>query len=51
MDRIYCGDLTGLARPLSPLIRVYLASTYTDMTLEKGELVNHIYPLLKSYCK
>ena len=51
VDRIYCGDLTGLARPLSPLIRVYLASTYTDMTLEKGELVNHIYPLLKSYCK
>ena len=31
--------------------RVYIASTYTDMVLEKTELVNHIFPILKSYCK
>ena len=36
---------------MSPLIRIYLSSTYTDMTMEKGELVNHIFPLIKNYCK
>ena len=51
VDRIYCGDLTDLKHPVAPIIRVYIASTYTDMVLEKTELVNHIFPILKSYCK
>ena len=51
VDRIYCGDMRDLKLPMSPIIKVYIASTYTDMVLEKTELVNHIYPVLKSYCK
>ena len=51
VDRIYCGDMTNLSPPVAPIIRVYIASTYTDMMLEKTELVNHIFPRLKSYCK
>ena len=51
VDRIYCGDMRDLVHPMSPTIKVYIASTYTDMVLEKTELVNHIYPALKSYCK
>ena len=51
VDRIYCGDMTNLAHPVAPIVRVYIASTFTDMVLEKTELVNHIFPILKNYCK
>ena len=67
VDRIYCGDMTNLTRPIAPVIRLmitmilfgihlffvrlYVASTYTDMVLEKTELANHIYPVIKEYCK
>ena len=66
VDRIYCGDMTNLAHPIAPIIRyaiiiemiltramarLYIGSTYTDMVLEKTELVNHIFPVIKEYCK
>ena len=51
VDRIYCGDMTSLAHPVASVVRVYIASTFTDMVLEKTELVNHIFPILKTYCK
>ena len=51
VDRIYCGDMTDLLPPLRPVIRVYLASNFTDMVMEKTELVNHIFPVIRNYCK
>ena len=51
VDRIYCGDMTELQHPVAPVLRLYIASTFTDMVLEKTELVNHIFPALKEYCK
>jgi hypothetical protein len=32
------------------LVRVYLSSTYTDMTMEKTEIFNEICPQLKRFC-
>ena len=32
------------------LVKVYVASTYTDMMLEKSVLFHEVYPLLKKYC-
>jgi hypothetical protein len=51
VDRIYCGDMRDLQPPLTPIIRIYLSSTHTDMTMEKTELIQHIFPLIKAYCK
>ena len=51
VDRIYCGDMTDLQPPLRPVIRIYLSSNFTDMVMEKTELVNHIFPIIRNYCK
>ena len=51
VDRIYCGDMTDLQPPLRPVIRIYLSSSFTDMVMEKTELVNHIFPIIRNYCK
>ena len=51
VDRIYCGDMTELQPPLRPVIRIYLSSNFTDMVMEKTELVNHIFPIIRNYCK
>ena len=51
VDRIYCGDMTDLQPPMRPVIRIYLSSNFTDMVMEKTELVNHIFPIIRNYCK
>ena len=43
--------MTDLQPPLRPVIRIYLSSNFTDMVMEKTELVNHIFPIIRNYCK
>ena len=43
--------MTDLQPPLRPVIRIYLSSNFTDMVMEKTELVNHIFPIIRKYCK
>ena len=51
IDRFFSGDLNNLPKWRQPLVRIYLSSTFTDMTLEKTALVSEVYPRLKEYCR
>ena len=51
IDKLFAGDLENLPPWRQPLIRLYLSSTYTDMTLEKTALFAEVYPKLKEYCR
>ena len=51
IDMIFAGNFDRLERVKHPIIRVYLSSTYTDMTMEKSILVTEVYPKVKEYCR
>ena len=51
VDKLFAGDLENLPPWRQPLIRIYLSSTFTDMSLEKGAVFNEVYPKLKEYCR
>ena len=51
IDMIFAGNFERLERVKHPIIRVYLSSTYTDMTMEKSILVTEVYPKVKEYCR
>ena len=51
IDKLFAGDMENLPPWRQPLIRLYLSSTYTDMTLEKTSLFAEVYPKLKEYCR
>lgn len=51
IDRIFIGSFECLPPIKHPLVRIYMSSTYTDMTLEKTLLVSEVYPKLKEYCR
>ena len=51
IDKLFAGDMENLPPWRQPLIRLYLSSTYTDMTLEKTALFAEVYPKLKEYCR
>lgn len=51
IDRIFIGSFEALPMIKHPLVRIYMSSTYTDMTLEKTLLVSEVYPKLKEYCR
>ncbi len=51
IDMIFRGHLENLPRWRQPLVRIYLSSTFTDMTMEKTALVGEVYPKLKEYCR
>ena len=51
IDRIFEGEFYGLVPDVHPRVRIYLSSTYTDMTLEKAVLTTDIYPKIKEYCR
>ena len=51
IDKLFEGNLTNLPSWRQPLIRIYLSSTYTDMSVEKTYLFGEVYPKLKEYCR
>ena len=51
IDNIFAGAFENLERVKHPIIRIYLSSTYTDMTAEKSLLMTEVYPKVKEYCR
>ena len=51
IDNIFAGAFENLERVKHPIIRIYLSSTYTDMTAEKAILMTEVYPKVKEYCR
>ena len=51
IDGIFEGSFVGLKASVHPRVRVYLSSTYTDMSLEKSLLSLEVFPKVKEYCR
>ena len=54
--RKYCklplqGELCGLPRLSSKVVRIFTSSTFTDMLMERNVLMQFVYPKLKTYCR
>ncbi|CAH1783942.1 unnamed protein product [Owenia fusiformis] len=50
-ERLTKGDLECLPKPESSIFRIFLSSTFTDMTIERNELMQKSFPVLKNYCR
>ena len=51
LDKIYLGDLNGLVRPSTKLVRLFMSSTFTDMLLERNTLMQEVFPRIKQHCR
>lgn len=51
LDRLFSGDLERLISLPKRLVRLFISSTFTDMTLERNSLMERVYPRLKKYCR
>lgn len=51
LDRLFSGDLNKLVELPKRLVRLFISSTFTDMTLERNILMECVYPKLKKYCR
>ncbi|CAB4062510.1 unnamed protein product [Lepeophtheirus salmonis] len=51
IDRIFAGNFEGLPELCNTVVKIYICSTYTDMTLEKNTLQSEVYPKLREYCR
>lgn len=51
LDRLLSGDLSKLIALPKRVVRIFLSSTFTDMTLERNTLMERVYPRLKKYCR
>ena len=54
--RKYCklslqGELCGLPRLSTKVVRIFTSSTFTDMLMERNVLMQFVYPKLKTYCR
>ena len=45
------GELCGLPRLSTKVVRVFTSSTFTDMLMERNVLMQFVYPKLKTYCR
>lgn len=51
LDRLFSGDLDKLIPLAKRVVRLFLSSTFTDMTLERNSFMERVYPRLKKYCR
>lgn len=51
LDRLFSGDLDKLIQLPKRVVRIFISSTFTDMTLERNSLMERVYPRLKKYCR
>lgn len=50
-DELFSGDLDNLIELPKRVVRLFISSTFTDMTLERNTLMERVYPRLKKYCR
>lgn len=50
-DKLFSGELDNLVELPKRVVRLFISSTFTDMTLERNTLMEHVYPRLKKYCR
>lgn len=50
-DNLFSGDLDNLIELPKRVVRLFISSTFTDMTLERNTLMEHVYPRLKKFCR
>lgn len=50
-DELFSGDLENLIELPKRVVRLFISSTFTDMTLERNTLMERVYPRLKKYCR
>lgn len=51
LDELISGDFDNLIAAPKRLVRLFISSTFTDMTLERNSLMERVYPRLKTYCR
>lgn len=51
LDCLFSGDLDRLIELPKRVVRLFISSTFTDMTLERNSLMERVYPRLKQYCR
>lgn len=51
LDCLFSGDLYKLIPLPKRVVRLFISSTFTDMTLERNSLMERVYPRLKKYCR
>lgn len=51
LDRLFSGKLDGLPQLNKKIVRLFISSTFTDMSLERNALMEQVYPRLKRYCR
>lgn len=51
LDRLFAGDLDKLVPLPRRVVRIFMSSTFTDMTLERNSFMERTYPRLKKYCR
>lgn len=51
LDRLFSGDLNKLSPLAKRVVRLFISSTFTDMTLERNSFMERVYPRLKKYCR
>lgn len=50
-DNLFSGDLDHLVELPKRVVRLFISSTFTDMTLERNTLMERVYPRLKKFCR
>lgn len=51
LDMLISGDMENLLDAQKRLVRLFISSTFTDMTMERNTLMERVYPRLKTYCR
>lgn len=51
LDSVLSGNLDRLIPLPKRVVRLFISSTFTDMTLERNSLMERVYPKLKNYCR
>lgn len=51
LDRLFSGDIINLTPLPKRVVRLFISSTFTDMTLERNSLMERVYPRLKKFCR
>jgi len=51
LDRLFSGNLDRLPPLPKRVVRLFISSTFTDMTLERNTLMERAYPRMKKLCR
>ncbi|CAF3329325.1 unnamed protein product [Rotaria socialis] len=51
LQHVFYGKLDNLPSLASKIVRIFTSSTFTDTSMERNSLMQHIYPKLKDFCR